>query len=44
MAALGAVLYEKGIAGTAAEHVPDYLRLSQAERERAEKGDQGIDR
>lgn len=42
--ALGAVLYEKGIAGTAAEHVPDYLRLSQAERERAEKGDQGIDR
>ncbi len=44
VAALGAVLYEKGIAGTAAEHVPDYLRLSQAERERAEKGDQGIDR
>ncbi len=44
VAVLGAVLYEKGIAGTAAEHVPDYLRLSQAERERAEKGDQGIDR
>lgn len=44
VAALGTVLYEKGIAGTAAEHVPDYLRLSQAERERAEKGDQGIER
>lgn len=37
VAALGAVLYQQGIIETAAEHAPDYLRLSQAERERAEK-------
>ena len=35
--ALGEVLYEKGIVESAREHKPDYLRLSQAERERAEK-------
>ncbi len=29
-------LYKKGLAVPAAEHVPDYLRLSQAERERNE--------
>lgn len=33
---LGAELFAKGIRQTAAEHTPDYLRLSQAERERAE--------
>lgn len=37
VAALGCVLYENGVRQTAAEHTPDYLRLSQAERERAEK-------
>jgi len=31
--------YENGKIETAAEHKPDYLRLSQAERERAEKND-----
>lgn len=36
VAALGLVLCEKGVIQTAAEHAPDYLRLSQAERERAE--------
>ncbi len=36
VAALGQLLYEKGLFQTAAEHAPDYLRLSQAERERAE--------
>ena len=36
VAALGEVLYEKGCIQTAEEHAPDYLRLSQAERERAE--------
>ena len=36
VATLGQVFYEKGIIQTAAEHAPDYLRLSQAERERAE--------
>lgn len=35
--ALGKILYEKGIFQTAAEHAPEYLRLSQAERERNEK-------
>lgn len=34
VAALGAVLYADGKIETAAEHKPDYLRLSQAERER----------
>ena len=38
VASLGAVLYAQGILETAAEHAPDYLRPSQAERERAEKG------
>ena len=37
VAALGEVLYAKGIAESAREHKPEYLRLSQAERERAEK-------
>lgn len=37
VAALGLVLYKNGIKQTAAEHAPDYLRLSQAERERTEK-------
>ena len=37
VAALGAILYEEGEAEPAAEHKPDYLRLSQAERERQEK-------
>ena len=33
--ALGMVLYKKGQIQPAAEHQPDYLRVSQAERERA---------
>lgn len=37
VAALGSVLYKRGVRETAQEHAPDYLRLSQAERERAEK-------
>ena len=37
VAALGAVMFEKGQVETAGEHKPDYLRLSQAERERQEK-------
>lgn len=37
VAALGAILYGEGKAEPAAEHRPDYLRLSQAERERQEK-------
>lgn len=32
--ALGEKLFEQGVSQTAAEHAPDYLRLSQAERER----------
>ncbi|MBR4994245.1 MAG: tRNA (adenosine(37)-N6)-threonylcarbamoyltransferase complex dimerization subunit type 1 TsaB [Lachnospiraceae bacterium] len=39
VAAYGKVLYEQGKYETAAEHAPEYLRLSQAERERME----GID-
>ena len=35
--ALAVTYYEKGMTETAAEHQPDYLRMSQAERERAEK-------
>lgn len=35
--ALGYVLYRQGIIESAEEHVPDYLRVSQAERERAER-------
>lgn len=38
VAVLGAQLYEQGIVETAAEHKPDYLRLSQAERELKDKG------
>jgi tRNA threonylcarbamoyladenosine biosynthesis protein TsaB len=37
VAALGMKLYQQGCFETAAEHRPDYLRLSQAERERQEK-------
>ncbi len=37
LAALGARLYEKGGTVTAMEFQPDYLRLSQAERERKER-------
>lgn len=36
VAALGACLYAKGVYQTAAEHAPEYLRQSQAERERNE--------
>ncbi len=34
VASLGAILFSEGKAESAAEHKPDYLRLSQAERER----------
>lgn len=37
VAVLGMRLFESGHAQSAAEHKPDYLRLSQAERERQEK-------
>ncbi len=37
VATLGSVLYKEGKFETAAEHKPEYLRLSQAERERMEK-------
>ncbi|MCI8484098.1 MAG: tRNA (adenosine(37)-N6)-threonylcarbamoyltransferase complex dimerization subunit type 1 TsaB [Lachnospiraceae bacterium] len=37
VAALASVYYEKGKIETAAEHRPEYLRLSQAERERMEQ-------
>ena len=37
VACLGQVLYEQGRAENAADHKPEYLRLSQAERERQEK-------
>ena len=37
LAARAVELYKEGKVQTAAEHVPDYLRLSQAERERKEK-------
>lgn len=37
VAALGACLYRQGIWQTAAEHAPEYLRLSQAEREKKEQ-------
>ena len=37
VAALGAVYFARGKSETAAEHQPDYLRASQAERERAER-------
>lgn len=35
--ALGILYYKEGRTETAAEHKPDYLRVSQAERERAQK-------
>ena len=37
VAALGGIYYRQGKTETAMEHVPDYLRVSQAERERAER-------
>ena len=37
VAALGMVYYQEGKFESAAEHQPDYLRVSQAERERAER-------
>ncbi|MBE5911587.1 tRNA (adenosine(37)-N6)-threonylcarbamoyltransferase complex dimerization subunit type 1 TsaB [Pseudobutyrivibrio sp.] len=37
VAALGCIYYENGDIETAADHRPEYLRLSQAERERMEK-------
>ncbi len=37
VAALGMEYYRQGRIQTAEEHIPDYLRLSQAERERAER-------
>lgn len=37
VAALAAIYYKEGKIQTAAEHRPDYLRVSQAERERAER-------
>lgn len=37
VAALGKLYYENGDCETAADHRPEYLRLSQAERERMEK-------
>lgn len=37
VAVLGGILYRQGKAEDAAAHKPDYLRLSQAERERQEK-------
>ena len=37
MAALGGIYVKEGKVVTAMEHVPEYLRVSQAERERAQK-------
>lgn len=37
VASLGEKLYRLGVVQSAAEHAPDYLRLSQAERERMER-------
>ena len=37
VAALGAVYYKEGKTESASEHRPEYLRVSQAERERAER-------
>ncbi len=34
---LGMIYYKEGRTETAMEHVPEYLRVSQAERERAER-------
>lgn len=38
VATLGSVLYGQGVMESATEHKPDYLRLSQAERELKDKG------
>ena len=38
VAVLGQLLFEQGVVESAAEHKPDYLRLSQAERELKDKG------
>ena len=38
VATLGQLLYAQGVVENAAEHKPDYLRLSQAERELKDKG------
>ena len=40
VASLGARMYELGKVESAAEHAPEYLRLSQAERERLEQKEQ----
>ena len=40
VAVLGAQYYVQGRAESAMEHKPDYLRLSQAERERKEREEQ----
>ena len=37
VAALGSIYYKEGRIETAMEHIPEYLRVSQAERERAER-------
>ncbi len=37
VAALGSIYYKEGRTETAMEHTPEYLRVSQAERERAER-------
>ncbi len=42
VAALGAVYFAEGRVVTAAEHQPEYLRKSQAEREQEEKENKGI--
>jgi len=41
VAVLGMQYFKEGRVETAAEHAPDYLRLSQAERERAAKENEG---
>jgi len=43
VAALAEKLYQEGVVETAAGHKPDYLRLSQAERELAERDLAGRD-
>ena len=40
VAALGEKLFRSGIVQSAAQHAPNYLRLSQAERERAQKSNE----
>ena len=37
VAILGKIMYDKGIVESADNHLPEYLRVSQAERERAER-------